>query len=118
MAYARPDILRDQLQKRITAALKEHAMDETRLNQEILYHIDRLDITEEITRLQSHIEAFRDKVHDEASTSGKVLEFLAQEMQREVTTIGNKARMQEIAEHVVSLKANLERIREQLLNIE
>lgn len=101
------------------AQLKEEAdIDESRLATEVVYYADRLDITEEIQRLSTHQKTMARHLKSGKKPLGKRLEFLLQEQLREVTTIGNKAKHQEIADLVVKLKTEYEKIREQVLNIE
>jgi uncharacterized protein (TIGR00255 family) len=78
---------------------------------------DRCDISEELTRLDSHLSQFRDQIAANEPV-GRTLDFLAQEMNREINTIGSKANAAEISQHVVRMKAELEKIREQVQNIE
>jgi uncharacterized protein (TIGR00255 family) len=80
-------------------------------------YADRGDITEEIVRLDSHMIQFEQTLN-RAESVGKTLDFLLQEIGREVNTIGSKANNAEIAGHVVHMKAELERIREQVQNVE
>ena len=80
-------------------------------------YADRGDITEEIVRLDSHMIQFEETIN-RAESVGKTLDFLLQEIGREVNTIGSKANDAEIAGHVVQMKAELERIREQVQNVE
>ncbi len=95
-------------------------LDEARLHQEIVIAADRMDITEELVRLRSHIEQFRGVVASAGVDNpvGRRLDFLMQEFVREVNTIGGKASDAPIAHEVVELKTELERIREQVQNIE
>ncbi|MDN5943499.1 MAG: YicC family protein [Nitrospira sp.] len=88
-----------------------------RLYQELAVYADRGDITEEIVRLDSHMLQFEQTI-GRADSIGKTLDFLLQEIGREVNTIGSKASDAEIAGHVVQMKAELERIREQVQNVE
>jgi uncharacterized protein (TIGR00255 family) len=88
-----------------------------RLYQELAVYADRGDITEEIVRLDSHMIQFEQTI-GRADSIGKTLDFLLQEIGREVNTIGSKANDAEIAGHVVQMKAELERIREQVQNVE
>ena len=85
--------------------------------QELAVYADRGDITEEIVRLDSHMIQFEQTLNRTESV-GKTLDFLLQEIGREVNTIGSKANDAEIAGHVVQMKAELERIREQVQNVE
>ena len=110
------DDARDRLQKRIQDLL-ETELDETRLAQEVAFFAEKSDITEEVVRLQSHIQQFRDLL-EASGPRGRQLEFLLQEMHREVNTIGSKANDLEIAQKVIQMKTELERFREQIQNVE
>ena len=115
------DAARDRLRKRTEQLrLETGLLDEARLHQEIVMAADRLDVTEEIVRLRSHIEQFREIVKSGGvgSPVGRRLEFLLQEFGREANTIGSKGADAPIAHDVVELKTELERIREQVLNVE
>ena len=104
--------------ERIKAAgLPAPAADDDRLLKEIVLFADRSDITEELTRLQSHFKQFEDCVKS-AEPVGRTLDFLAQEMNREINTIGSKANDALISREVVTLKAELEKFREQAMNVE
>jgi uncharacterized protein (TIGR00255 family) len=109
---------RRQLCERIQAAgLPAPAKDDERLLREVVLFADRSDITEELTRLQSHFQQFAD-CRKSAEPVGRTLDFLAQEMNREINTIGSKANDAVISTEVVKLKAELERFREQAQNVE
>lgn len=109
---------RKQLQERIkNAGLPLPPEDDERLQKEIIYFADRSDITEELTRLQSHFKQF-DAVAKSGEPIGRTLDFLAQEMNREINTIGSKANDSRIAREVVLLKTELEKFREQVQNVE
>jgi len=115
------DVVRDRLRKRTEQLrLDTGLLDEARLHQEIVMAADRLDVTEEIVRLRSHIDQFREILQSAGADApvGRRLEFLLQEFGRETNTIGSKASDAPIAHDVVELKSELERIREQALNIE
>ncbi len=103
--------------ERIKKAELEIDVDDERLQREIVFYADRLDITEELVRLGSHLKQAK-KLFRAGGTSGKTLDFLAQEMFREINTIGSKSSDAEIATQVVTFKAELEKIREQVQNIE
>ena len=92
------------------------AVDENRFEQELIYYLEKLDITEEKVRLQKHIDYFRQTMADEPSC-GKKLGFVAQEMGREINTTGSKANHVEIQRLVVVMKDELEKIKEQLGNV-
>ena len=106
-----------RMKDRIEKLLGGEAPDVLRLHQELAIYADRADITEEIVRLDSHMLQFEQQLK-RAESIGKTLEFLLQEMGREVNTIGSKANDAVIAGHVVQMKAELERIREQVQNVE
>lgn len=108
---------RERLRGAVAELLDGRTADETRIAQEIALTADRLDITEELVRLRAHLEAVRAALAGEAAV-GKQLGFLAQEMGREVNTIGSKANDAVIAHEVVAMKGELERFREQLENLE
>jgi uncharacterized protein (TIGR00255 family) len=99
------------------AGLPNTAPDDERLLKEVVLFADRSDITEELTRLQSHFTQFADCCKS-AEPVGRTLDFLAQEMNREINTIGSKANDALISREVVILKAELERFREQAQNVE
>ncbi|MBC8286608.1 MAG: YicC family protein [Nitrospinae bacterium] len=92
-------------------------MDDSRLAQETAILADRCDITEEVTRLSSHLNQFR-KLFDSAEPIGRKLEFITQEINREVNTMGSKSNDTQMANLVIEMKSSLEKIREQLQNIE
>ncbi|MGP8237013.1 MAG: endoribonuclease YicC domain-containing protein, partial [Limisphaerales bacterium] len=109
---------RDQLLNRIKAAgLEAPGLDDARLVKEIFYFADRSDISEELTRLQSHFQQFDDCLKT-AEPVGRTLDFLAQEINREINTLGSKANDSVISREVVLLKAELEKFREQVQNVE
>jgi len=109
---------RRQLVERIeSAGLEAPGADDDRLLKEVVYFADRSDISEELTRLQSHFQQF-DDCRRSKEPVGRMLDFLAQEMNREINTIGSKANDSLISSEVVKLKAELERFREQAQNVE
>lgn len=107
----------ERLRERITKLLAEFQLDEMRLAQEVALLADRMDITEELVRLRSHFKQF-DSLLNCDEPVGRKLDFLLQEMNREVNTIGSKANDAEIAAMVVELKSEMEKVREQIQNIE
>jgi uncharacterized protein (TIGR00255 family) len=109
--------VRDRLQKRIEELLGQGELDESRLAQEVAILAEKSDITEEVIRLKSHIQQFR-ALLKASGPRGRHLEFLLQEMHREINTIGSKANDVEIANKVIQIKTELERLREQVQNIE
>ena len=109
---------RDQLIERIrNAGIEAPGLDDERLLKEIVYFSDRSDISEELTRLQSHFQQFAQGLKSR-DPIGRMLDFLAQEMNREVNTIGSKANDSLISQEVVTLKTELEKFREQAQNVE
>jgi uncharacterized protein (TIGR00255 family) len=109
---------RAALHERIKAAgLDGIAPDDERLMKEVVFFADRSDISEELTRLQSHFQQFDDLTQSKEPV-GRTLDFLAQEINREVNTIGSKANDALISRDVVTLKAELEKFREQAMNVE
>jgi len=107
----------DRMRTRVEKLMGGEPPDASRLLQELAIYADRGDIAEEIVRLDSHMVQFEQTLNRSESI-GKTLDFLLQEMGREVNTIGSKANDAEIAGHVVHMKAELERIREQVQNVE
>jgi uncharacterized protein (TIGR00255 family) len=93
------------------------AVDPARLAQEVVIFADRVDVAEELTRLASHVAQARSLIQGEGP-AGRKLEFLVQEVNREINTIGSKSQHAAIAALVVELKAELERVREQVQNVE
>jgi uncharacterized protein (TIGR00255 family) len=108
---------RDRLRVAVAELLDGRAADETRLAQEIAFQADRLDITEELVRFRAHLAAVREALAADRP-AGKQLGFLAQELGREVNTMGAKANDAEIAQQVIAMKGELEKFREQLENLE
>lgn len=108
---------RDRLRQSVRQLLEGQAPDEARLHQEIALLADRLDVTEELVRLAAHLVAGREALARQAPV-GKELGFLAQEMGREVNTIGSKANDAAIAQLVIAMKGELEKFREQVENLE
>ena len=107
----------DKMKLRVEKLLGSETPELSRLHQELALYADRGDITEEIVRLDSHMIQFEQTL-DSIEPVGKTLDFLLQEIGREVNTIGSKANDAEIAGQVVLMKAELERIREQVQNVE
>ena len=108
---------RERLKKRMTDALAGVAVDEARFLNEVAHFSDKVAIDEEITRLKSHIAQLY-QILSSGGTVGRKLDFLAQEMARETNTIGSKASSANISNIVIELKSEVEKIREQVQNIE
>ena len=105
--------VRERIQKGL-ASIEESRVDVNRLEQEMIYYVEKLDISEEKQRLQQHLTYFTETLNQEAS--GKKLGFIAQEMGREINTLGSKCNHSEIQRRVVVMKDHLEKIKEQVLN--
>lgn len=88
-----------------------------RFEQELIYYLEKLDINEEIVRLENHLNFFKASIKSEDIAKGKKLNFISQEIGREINTIGSKANHSLIQKHVVEMKDSLEKIKEQLLNV-
>lgn len=108
---------REKLRRKVALLFESDEIDENRIQMEIAFLANRLDISEECVRLRSHIKFFKENLKNDQQI-GQKLTFLLQEMNREINTIGSKADDAEISQIVVSFKEELERIREQLQNIE
>lgn len=106
--------VRQRLKKGI-AELKEN-IDQNRFEQELIYYIEKFDITEEKVRLTKHLEYFEENLSSDQS-NGKKLSFISQEMGREINTIGSKSNYAPMQQLVVQMKDELEKIKEQLLNV-
>lgn len=112
----RVEKIRNRIRKGVTEFFGEEGFDTNRLEQEILFYIEKLDIHEERVRLRAHLAYFLEAMNENAS-SGKKLGFIAQEIGREINTIGSKANDAGIQREVVKMKEELEKIKEQLSNI-
>lgn len=108
---------RDRLRERVVDLLEGHLPDPARLEQEVAFLAERGDVAEECDRLRSHLDQFG-KALSQAGPQGRRLDFLIQEMHREANTIGSKAADATLAQAVVELKLAIERLREQVQNIE
>ncbi len=112
----RVDRIRERIKGNISNFLGDDGYDKNRLEQEIIFYIEKLDIHEERVRLKTHLDYFL-QILDEKQANGKKLGFLSQEIGREINTIGSKANDAEIQKHVVAMKEELEKIKEQLNNV-
>lgn len=110
--------LREKLLAKIAEALPLTSENEERVLREVCLFAERVDIAEEITRLRSHFIQFRETLQDPDHSQGKKLEFILQEMHREINTIGSKSQEMSISKSVIVFKTEIERIREQLQNVE
>jgi len=112
-----PRVEFDKMYQRLMTMLGNNEIDRTRLEQELAIISDKVDITEETVRMKSHIQLFRDNLQA-GSPLGKKLNFILQEMHREANTMSNKTTIIEISHRVVSMKEDIEKLREQVQNIE
>ncbi|WP_452224854.1 YicC/YloC family endoribonuclease [Lacinutrix chionoecetis] len=110
----RVDAVRERLKKGVEELREKH--DENRFEQELVYYIEKFDITEEKVRLKNHLDYFIETLNSKDS-NGKKLGFIGQEMGREINTIGSKSNYAPMQQLVVQMKDELEKIKEQLLNV-
>jgi uncharacterized protein (TIGR00255 family) len=108
---------RERLRRNVGELLDGHTLDESRLAQEVAFIADRLDITEELLRLQTHLDVCREALAAREAV-GRQLGFLGQEILREINTIGSKANDAAITQAVIDMKGELEKFREQVENVE
>ena len=117
MTAAYPELAKDRIMNRLANSNLPVSADDPALLREVLFYVDKGDVTEELTRLSSHFTQFRSFLASE-TPSGRNMDFLAQEIFREITTLGNKAAVGGASPVVVAFKAEMEKIREQIQNIE
>jgi len=113
---SRIPLIREKINHYLEETVGKENVDKNRFEQELIYYIDKLDITEEKVRLRSHCNYFI-KALENVDANGKKLAFISQEMGREINTLGSKANNAEIQQTVVQMKEELEKIKEQLLNV-
>ena len=108
----------NQVKERLRKGIEElkESVDENRFEQELVYYIEKYDITEEKTRLDNHLSYFTETINS-ADSNGKKLGFISQEIGREINTIGSKSNYAPMQQLVVQMKDELEKIKEQLLNV-
>ena len=112
---ARVENIRTRIKNNIADVIEKEKIDENRFEQELIYYIEKLDITEEKLRLKTHLDYFTATMKELGS--GRKLGFIAQEIGREINTIGSKANDSSVQKLVVQMKDELEKIKEQLLNV-
>ncbi len=112
-----PEIIREKLSGKLNEKLKDIKVDESRFLQEVVYYLEKLEIDEEINRAHIHLVKLR-AVLFSTGEIGRQIDFLLQELGRETNTMGSKSAHPEISSHVVEMKVQLEKIREQALNLE
>ena len=111
----RKDHIKNRIKKNLKEIISEISIDQNRFEQEIIYYLERLDITEEKVRLKAHCDHFLNTVRE--PSSGRKINFISQEIGREINTIGSKANDSEIQKLVVEMKDELEKIKEQSMNM-
>lgn len=109
--------IRSRLKEHLLEVLESDQLDKNRLEQEMIFYIEKLDITEEIVRLRSHCDYFVTVVNEDELEKGKKLNFISQEIGREINTIGSKSNNSDMQKQVVRMKEQLEKIKEQLNNV-
>lgn len=112
----RAEGIKERLNKKLEELVQSGKVDQNRLEQELVYYIEKLDINEEKVRLRTHLDYFIQAL-EAPESNGKKLGFIAQELGREINTIGSKANDANIQRHVVVMKEELEKIKEQVLNL-
>jgi len=113
----RIDTIKTKMRKNLSQFLTDEKIDQNRFEQELLFYLERLDINEEKIRLKQHCKYFLEVMDEKTISKGKKLSFISQEIGREINTLGAKAQEHNIQQHVVSMKDNLERIKEMNANI-
>lgn len=117
LAPKRNEKIREQLLKKASEWIEAAKLDSNRFEQELIYYMERLDINEEIVRLRNHIQYFNQQLSDtNILAKGKTLNFISQEMGREINTIGSKSNDADMQKLVVKMKDELEKIKEQTMN--
>lgn len=112
-----PEMMREKLQQKFKEKLKDIQVDEGRFLQEIVYYLEKLEVDEELNRAKIHLQKLRG-VLNSSGEIGRQIDFLLQELGRETNTLGSKSAHPDISTHVVEMKVQLEKIREQALNLE
>ncbi len=109
--------IREKINQDIASIIDKSSLDKNRFEEELIYYLEKIDINEEKVRLESHCSYFLEIVKENGIEKGKKLGFVAQEIGREINTIGSKANDADIQKLVVQMKDELEKIKEQLMNI-
>ncbi len=109
--------IRERLKNNLESFIPKDKVDSNRFEQEVIYYIEKLDITEELTRLKSHCDFFKKCIDDKEELKGRKLNFIAQEIGREINTVGSKANDAPMQKIVVNMKDELEKVKEQANNI-
>lgn len=109
--------IKERLEKRLEEILSPENIDQNRILQEVCYYADKADINEEIQRIRSHQEQFKQSLNSEGSI-GKKLDFIIQEMNREANTMGSKSNDPLLTKNIIEIKSDIEKMREQVQNIQ
>lgn len=112
----RVTLLRNRLRQNLEEFMSKENIDENRFEQEVLFYLEKIDITEEKVRLEQHCNFFLEQLDTDVVSKGRTLSFISQEMGREINTLGAKAYSADIQRFVVSMKDDLEKIKEQVAN--
>ncbi len=112
-----PEMIKDKLTQKMAEKLKDLKVDESRFLQEVVYYLEKLEIEEEITRAKIHLDKLKSVLNSNGEI-GRQIDFLLQELGRETNTMGSKSAHPDISSNVVEMKVQLEKIREQALNLE
>ena len=116
LSGSRADIVKSKIRTALEENIDKDNVDETRFEQELIYYLEKLDINEEIVRLKTHLTYFIETLNSDES-NGKKLGFISQELGREINTLGAKSYNADMQKLVVEMKEQLERIKEQMLNV-
>ena len=116
LVIERKEQMRERLRQNFEEYVTKGAIDENRFEQELLYYLEKMDITEEQVRLSQHCKYFLEELGNKKKVKGRKLNFITQEMGREINTLGSKANHSKIQHIVVQMKDELEKIKEQLAN--
>lgn len=109
-------LLRNRLKQNLEEFMSKENIDENRFEQEVLFYLEKIDITEEKVRLEQHCNFFLEQLDTDVNSKGRTLSFISQEMGREINTLGAKAYSADIQRLVVKMKDDLEKIKEQVAN--
>lgn len=112
-----PEMVRERLTQKLAEKMKDFKVDESRLMQEVIFYLEKLDIDEELNRAKIHVAKLREVLKG-GNEVGRQIDFLLQELGRETNTMGSKSAHMDISQNVVEMKVQLEKIREQALNLE
>lgn len=117
LKHSYQDQVKEKLLKKFESEAKNLKLDDNRFHQEVIYYLEKLDIDEEVNRIEIHLKKL-ERLINAGGEIGRQIDFLVQELNRETNTIGSKSASVDISENVVQMKVQLEKIREQALNIE